>query len=330
MEEQGCLDNCKKFISALVDDFALQAAATIVAAVPRVNGDKVEFDVAAEAIEDARPAELNEAFPVSGGKLSYLLTVNKATGDIVLDNKKGQTYTLKAYDEASYYQEIDYGKTDLADVNKSHYAYVSFDPKVKANVIEKQASLRRQWKLTDGSAQPSPGVSIMVSTHWQDCPGGQSTCDIIMLTTNPKEDESGGGGGDPADLGGEKGVTGHVNGVQQKVTGQMAFANNGPGGVIVIKGMAAALGGANWDLVIQPEEGEQVCNTTAGVYIQYSTLGSVEAWTTANKNGTCVINVGKVTATEVSGTFTADLGPGDSNTDKGRRSVTQGAFHLNR
>src|SRR5690606_27488274 len=105
----------------LVDDFAAQAAtaqsaalpddgkarpaaAGPVAAVPRVSGDTVEFDVAAAQIDEPQPGELNEAFPVSGTTLAYLLKVNKSSGEITLDNKNGKTYVLKAFDEASHFQ----------------------------------------------------------------------------------------------------------------------------------------------------------------------------------------------------------------------------------
>jgi len=348
VEEAGCLDECKKFLNQLVDDFAAQASAATAqaaalpddgaarpaAAGPRVNGDTVEFDVAATQKDVDHPGELNDAFPASGANLVYLLKVNKASGEITLDNKNGKTYVLKAFDEASYFQDIDYAQTDLADKNKAHYAYIAFNPKEKANVIQKDANLRRQWKLVDGSDHPEPGVSLLIGTHWQDCPGQQSSCDTVMLTTNPSaadEDDGGlGGGGDPAELGGDKGVTGHVNGTQQKVTGPTAMATTSVGGLIAIKGLATSMGGANWDIVIQPTQGVQECNSTEGVFVQYSTLGGIDAWTTANDNGSCSINVGTVSDTEVSGTFTADLGPGDSNGDTSRRSVTRGAFHLTR
>ncbi len=331
IEEKGCLEECKKFLAQLVDDFAGKAEPTAaikkaIAATPRVSGDVVEFDVAAIALDETHSGELNDAFPVSGTELAYVLSVNKATGEITIDNKKGKTYLLKAFDEASYFQDIDYAKTDLADVNKAHYAYVNFNPKEKANVIQKQANLRRQWKLVDGSDQPEPGVSMLIGTHFQDCPG-DSACDLVMLTTNPPEESS--SDGNPVELGGDKGVTGDVNGEQKKVTGPTAMARDSVGGLISISGQAPMLGGANWSLVIQPKEGAQECNT-GGVLIQYTTLGETNAWTSANGEGTCSITVGKLTDTEVAGTFTADLGPGDSNTDKSRRAVTRGAFHLNR
>lgn len=345
ISEEGCQDECKQFLAKLVDDFAAAPAAaaaakaTATAAAYRVNGDEIEFDVASTPLDDDHPGDLSLAFPVSNSELAYLLRVNKVTGEITIDNKNDGVYTLKAFDEASYYQEIDYAETDLAERNKAHYAYVSFNPQEVENEIDKLASLRRQWKKVDGSDYPLPGVSILISKHWEDCPGQQSSCDLVMLTTNPEamsdDDDNGGDNGDtggtgevPAALGGDKGVTGTISGTQQKATA-VASATNGPGGVIAIMAMPMGLG-PKWDMVVQPQLGAQTCNTTAGVFVEYSVLGGIDAWTSANNKGTCSINVSILTATEVAGTFTATLGAGDSNVDKTSRTVTNGAFHLTR
>lgn len=139
---------------------------------------------------------------------------------------------------------------------------------------------------------------------------------------------TGGSGSAPAALGGDKGVTGTVNGAQQKVTGVTVNASlNSVTKLVAIQGLAP-MEDFRWLLNVPDKVGSYECNVAAGVLIEYSKMRSVNAWITANKAGTCTITVNQVTASSVSGTFVATLGPGDSNSDKTRRTVTNGAFHV--
>lgn len=180
----GCQDDCKAFLNKMVDDFAATPSSD---GAWQVDGDVVTFKVAATQSDVREAGPLNEAFPVSGTNLKYLLKVDRKTGEITVDNTGGFTAVMNSFTEAVAYQEIDYGQTDLADINKSHYAYITFDPKTKANSVDKRVSLRRTWKEMDGSESDLPGASVSISSLCSTGDmAGYYVCDTVMLNSNPK------------------------------------------------------------------------------------------------------------------------------------------------
>lgn len=347
-EEAGCFDECKKFLAALVDDFAGGAAPAAKSAKAVgddlsiiVEGDKVTFSVASVGIDAPNPDELNDAFPVSDDALDYKLTIDKTTGEITVDNNDGKTYTLMAFTEATYFQEIDYAQTDLADRNKAHYAYLRFDPKAKTNAIGKDVLLRRQWTQLNGEDYPSPGVSISLNTHFQDCPGGQNICDAVMLMTNPEMHDTD-DGDDPVSS--DPHITGTMNGTVYAGT----IINGGGNyrlGTSAGNVLAAQTSGNPpdvWSIQhIMAKVGTYNCGTSDGVgnitFMNSSAIGTdfLNSWkymnlTTAHtdEGGKCTVKVTKADETAIEGTFTATvvgLGPANQSV---RYDITNGSFSV--
>ncbi len=344
-EEQGCLEGCKKFMAALVDDFAGGAAPAAMSTKAAgdgldiiVEGDKVTFAVASVAIDSPRAGEYGAAFPVSGDELKYKLSVDKTTGEITVDNNDGKSYTFKAYEEASYFQEIDYAQTDLADKNKAHYAYLRFDPKATTNSLNKDALLRRQWRQVDGEDYPSPGVSIMLNTHHEDCPGKQDICDVIMLTANPEMHKPDDGDNDPPTSGPH--ITATVDGTVYEGTQNIAGTNYQPGLPATLA--ASTTSNDNWSIQhLMTEVGTYTCGKSGEVgnvtFMNTSKVASdpLNSWKFMNltsahskEGGKCSVTVTKADDTAIEGTFTATvvgLGPANQVVTY---SVTNGSFSV--
>lgn len=351
-EEKGCFAECKKFMAKLVDDFAGGAAAKTAKAAGDglaviVEGDKVTFSVASVAMQgDRSPGPLVQAFPVSGSTLAYSLTIDKASGVITVDNKNGTTFSAKAYEEATYFQEIDYGKTDLADKNKSHYAYIAFNAKEKANSIGagKDANLRRQWKQASGETYPSPGVSILMHTHYESCPDKQDICDIVMLTANPEMHAPANGGNGPTPNSAQISAT--VAGAQQlaDVNVQGSWIINGSAGnslsaqssaqppiVWSIQHLKAAVG--TYSCGTSGEMGD-IAFTNPGIVAGDPMSAITNAWkiqtTTAHRSdgGKCMVTVTKVDESVIEGTFTATLVAKGTGSQLETYAVTNGSFSV--